>query len=274
GFVFTTNGIKPQQSKVKSILQLDIPQDKKEVRHFVGLVNYYKNMWPKRAHVLSPLTALTSNKTTFNWKEEHTKAFNEMKALVSQDVLERFPDEKISLDIYTDASEYQLGAVIKQDSHPIAYYSRKLTPTQQRYTTIEKELLSIVETLKEFKTILFGMKLNVCTDHKNLTHQNFTSDRVLRWRLLIEDFRPNIYYVPGPSNVEADALSRLHLKEDINQTMALHDAYIYNPAYDQVLFYPLDYELIQANQQEDQALQIEFNKIRRNIYAYHLAILI
>ncbi|MGH7974341.1 MAG: reverse transcriptase family protein, partial [bacterium] len=96
GFVFTTHGIKPQLSKVKSILQLQTPQNRKEIRHFVGLVNYYKQMWPKRAHILSPLTALTSNKTPFTWAEEHTKAFNDMKALVSQDVLLRFPDEKLS----------------------------------------------------------------------------------------------------------------------------------------------------------------------------------
>ncbi|MGH7954682.1 MAG: RNase H-like domain-containing protein, partial [Gloeomargaritales cyanobacterium] len=226
GFVFTTHGIKPQESKVKSILQLEIPKNRKEVRHFVGLVNYYKQMWPKRAHILSPLTALTSIKTPFTWTEEHTKAFNEMKALVSQDVLLRFPDEKLPFDIYTDASEYQLGAIIKQAGHPIAFYSRKLTPTQRRYTTIEKELLSIVETLKEYKSILFGMDLNVFTDHKNLIHHTFTSNRVLRWRLLIEDFRPKINYITGSSNAEADALSRLPLNDNIDQFKALHDAYI------------------------------------------------
>ncbi|MGH7974079.1 MAG: reverse transcriptase domain-containing protein [bacterium] len=105
GFVFTTNGIKPQQSKIKSILQLEIHQDRKQVRHFVGLVNYYKNMWPKRAHILSPLTSLTSIKNPFKWTEKHTKAFNEMKSLVNQDDLLRFPDEKVPFDIYTDASE-------------------------------------------------------------------------------------------------------------------------------------------------------------------------
>ncbi|MGH7974240.1 MAG: RNase H-like domain-containing protein, partial [bacterium] len=257
GFVFTTNGIKPQQeSKINSILQLEIPQDRKQVRHFVGLVNYYTNMWPNRAQILSPLTSLTSIKNPFKWTEEHTKAFNKMKSLVSQDVLLRFPDEKVPFDIYTDASEFQLGAIIKQAGNPIAFYSRKLTPPQRQYTTIEKELLSIVETLKEFKTILFGMKLNVFTDHKNLIHHNFTSDRVLRWRLLIEDFRPNISYVPGPTNIEADALSRLSIKENIDDSSnILHDAYIYNPAYDQVLFYPLDYEVLHANQQQDLELQ-------------------
>ena len=63
------------------------------------------------------------------------------------------------------ASDYQLEAVIIQDDKPIAFYSRKLTGPQTRYTVAEKELLSIVETLKEFCTILLGQQLKIFTDH-------------------------------------------------------------------------------------------------------------
>ena len=74
-----------------------------------------------------------------------------MKSLVAEDVLRRYPDLNQPFIIETDSSELQLGAVILQDNKPLAYYSRKLNPAQQKYTTTEKELLSIVETLKEFK---------------------------------------------------------------------------------------------------------------------------
>jgi hypothetical protein len=87
-----------------------------------------------------------------------------------------------------------LGAVISQDNHPIAFYSHKLNNAQTRYTTAaEQELLSIVETLfKEFRMNLLGHKIIVWTDHKNLIHNDLKTERVLRWRLLMEDYSPNI----------------------------------------------------------------------------------
>jgi hypothetical protein len=88
-------------------------------------------------------------------------------------------------------------------------YSRKLNSAQKRYTTGKQELLSIVETLKEFKNILLGQKLIVHTDHKNLLYQKMSTDRIIRWRLLIEEFGPTFLHIKGEKNVIADALSRL-----------------------------------------------------------------
>ena len=84
--------------------------------------------------------------------------------------------------IHTDASVFQLGAVISPKEKPISFYSRKLTYAQQRYTVTERELPSIVETLKYFRTILIGQKLRIYTDHKNLTCKNVNTDIVLRWK--------------------------------------------------------------------------------------------
>jgi hypothetical protein len=95
-----------------------------------------------------------------------------------------------------DASSTQLGAVITQDNRPIAFFSRKLSEMQQKYSVTEIELLAIVETLKEFKGMLWGQDVKVYTDHKNLTRDalGLTSDRVYCWRLLLEEYpRNNIY---------------------------------------------------------------------------------
>jgi hypothetical protein len=83
-------------------------------------------------------------------------------------------------ETYTDASSTKLGAVITQDNRPIAFFSRKLSETQQKYSVTEIELLAIVETLKEFKEMLWGQDIKVYTDHKNLTRDapGVTSDRV------------------------------------------------------------------------------------------------
>ena len=94
-----------------------------------------------------------------------------------------------------------------QEGKPIAFYSRKLNPAQSRYTTTERELLSIVEALKEFRNILLGQKIIIHTDHQNLIHNSFTSDRVMRWRLYLEEHSPEIKYIKGENNQAADALS-------------------------------------------------------------------
>ena len=109
-----------------------------------------------------------------------------------------------------------MGAVVSQGNKPIAFYSRKLNPAQTRYTTTEKELLSILETLKEFRNILLGQQIRVYTDHKNLTYKQFNTDRVMRWRLIIEEFSPELAYVQGESNIVADALSRLEIINDVD----------------------------------------------------------
>ena len=114
-----------------------------------------------------------------------------------REVLLAYPDFDKTFDIHTDASKAQLGAVISQDKKPIAFYSRKLNPAQTRYTTTERELLAIVETLKEFKNILLGQSIRVHTDHKNLTYKNFNTDCVMRWRLILEQFGPELIYVKG-----------------------------------------------------------------------------
>lgn len=94
-----------------------------------------------------------------------------MKMALSQYTVLTYPDFTKPFHIHTDASDYQLGSVISQNNRPIAFYTRKLTNPQTKYTTTEKELLSIVETLKEFQNILLGQQLVVHTDHKNLTYK-------------------------------------------------------------------------------------------------------
>jgi hypothetical protein len=114
----------------------------------------------------------------WNWTEEHQKAFDEIKKVITRETLLAYPNFNKTFDIHTDASLLQLGACISQDGRPIAFYSRKLNPAQTRYTTTERELLSIVEVLKEFRNILLGQQIRVHTDHENLTYKTFNSDRV------------------------------------------------------------------------------------------------
>jgi hypothetical protein len=171
------------------------------------MVNYYRDMWPLRSHLLAPLSSLTSAKVKWKWTTEHQEAFDKMKALIAKETLLTFPDFSQEFEIHTDASKLQLGACISQNGKPVAFYSRKLQSAQTRYTTTERELLSIVETLKEFRNILLGQRIKVHTDHENLTYKTFNSDQVMRWRLYIEEYSPELQYIKGTHNVVADALN-------------------------------------------------------------------
>jgi len=211
GYWITREGIQPQPKKIQAILSIKTPTNKKELRSFIGMVNYYRDAWIRRSDILAPLAQLCGKNTTWKWTDVHQHAFDTMKRIVATDVLLAYPDFSKKFEIYTDASDKQLGAVITQEGRPIAYYSRKLNASQLNYTTTEKELLAIVETLKEFRTILLGQDIVVYTDHKNLTYKVFNTQRVMRWRLLIEEYGPTLQYVKGVHNVVADALSRLDL---------------------------------------------------------------
>ena len=180
GYHISRQGIQPIAKKVEAILAIDRPKTKKQLRGFIGMVNFYRDMWPKRSELLAPLSSMTSSTTKFKWTEEHDKSFKEMKKIMARETLLAFPDFNKPFDIHTDASKLQLGSIISQEGRPIAFYSRKLNPAQTRYTTTERELLSIVETFKEFRNILLGQQIIVHTDHQNLIYNNLTSERVMR----------------------------------------------------------------------------------------------
>ena len=109
-----------------------------------------------------------------------------MKESISRETLLLYPYFSKPFVIHTDVSKVQLGVVINQDNKPIAFYSRKLNPAKINYTTTERELLSIVETLKELRNILLGQQIKVYNDHKNETQKSFNTERVMRWRLILE----------------------------------------------------------------------------------------
>ena len=159
----------PIPKKFEAIQALTVPKTRKQLRQFIGMINFYRDMWQKRSEILAPLAALTSKNVKYDWKDEHQKCFEAIKRVIGREVLLGYPGFNAPFEIHTDASKLQLGAFISQKGKPIAFYSRKMNSALHNYTTTEKELLSIVETLKEFRNILLGHQIMVYTDHKNLT---------------------------------------------------------------------------------------------------------
>jgi hypothetical protein len=203
GYVLTRDGIKPQSNKVQAILAIKPPTGVRQLRHFLGMVQYYHDLWARWSNMLPPLTSLVgecgqtkstkakgTKQAPWHWDEVHQKAFDHVKASIAKDVVLAYPDYSKVFEIYTDASSKQLGAVITQDNRPIAFFSLKLSNTQRKCSITKIELLAIVETFKEFKGMLWGQNIKVFTDHANLMRDalGLISDQVYQWRLLLEEY--------------------------------------------------------------------------------------
>ncbi len=136
GYVLTRDGIKPQSNKVQAILAVKPPTGVRQLRHFLGMVQYYRDLWARRSNMLAPLTSLIgecsqtkstkakgTKKVPWHWDEVHKRAFDHIKATIAKDVVSAYLDYSKVFKIYTDASSKQLGAVIAQDNRPIAFFS-------------------------------------------------------------------------------------------------------------------------------------------------------
>eukprot|EP00804_Cyclotella_cryptica_P019200 CCRYP_006116-RA/>CCRYP_006116-RA protein AED:0.37 eAED:0.06 QI:0/0/0/1/0/0/2/0/360 len=227
GYTLTRTGIKPQQKKVQAILAISPPKNVKDLGKFLGMVQYYIDLWARRSKVLAPLTSPVANnmkKHPWYWDTVHHKAFHDVKTTIAKDVVLAYPDYSREFEICIDALSKQLGSVITQGNRPLAFFSRKLSTVQQKYSVTELELLAIVERLKECKGMLWGQRLKVYTDHKNLIQDALgsTSDRVYLWRLLLKEFGPEIVYIKGTHNTVADAISCL----DIGPIPSEHENWI------------------------------------------------
>ena len=155
-----------------------------------------------------------------------SESIQHCEATIACNVTLAYPDYSQGFEIYTESSKLQLGAMITRQNRPLAFFHRKLSPAQQKYSKTKQELLAIVETLKVFKGILWGQTITVYTDHKNLRQdaQGLTSDRVYHWRLLLEEYGPTIVYIKEIHNTVADAISRLDygpIKDDRSNWMTL-----------------------------------------------------
>ena len=196
---------------------------------------------------------------------------------MTREMLLAYPNFKEPFHVHTDASLTQLGTCISQNGKPIAFYSCKLNPAQTRYTTTERELLSIAEVLKEFRNILLGQQIHVHTDHKNLTYKTFNSDRVMQWRLYIEEYSPDLQYIKGEKNVVADALSRLDMNEKPSLNKALiteemcSDWYCY--AQEEKTFdgHPLSFQKLERAQCADKDLKkiLQMDNLPYQMHSFH-----
>jgi hypothetical protein len=216
----TPNGtvITTLSSKVEAIRDWPVPKSVSELRSFLGLCNYYRDFVDSHSRLAAPLTRLTGASTAFQWSEIEENAFNALKEALCNTPALTVADEQRPFELHVDACNYAIGAVLSQRDdrgrlRPVGFFSRKLSDTQMRWSTYEKELYSIVAALEHWSMQLRDAvhAVVVHSDHRALTallEQQHLTAKQTRWIGLLSLYRFRIKHVSGEDNVVADALSR------------------------------------------------------------------
>ena len=210
GFNVSKDGIHPINNKVKSISYIKAPRNVRQLRRFLGIMSYYRNFIPNFSSLAASLNQLLKRGGVFNWQTEQQQAFESLKEAPVQDVVLAHPDMTQPFVIFTDASNYGVGAVLVQNSRPIWFASRSLTPLERKYDTREKEAIGVRFGLDKFKPYYYPNHVTVFNDHGNLRwlmHHNQIG-RLARWQLDLQQYDFTISFVRGINNPVADALSR------------------------------------------------------------------
>lgn len=217
GHLVSAEGIKPDPNKVAVLQNYPEPKNAEDVKRFVAFSNYYRKFIPNFAKLCIPLNNLTRKNIQFNWNEDCKQAFLSLKKALSLPPVLQYPDfsENNTFILKTDASGIAVGSLLcNSNRNPVAYASRSLNKAERNYPTIEKELLAIVWSIKYFRPYLYGRRFIVQTDHKPLVYlfsMTNPSSRLIKFRLILEEYDFSVEYVKGSDNVQADALSRIIL---------------------------------------------------------------
>nr|CAI5823027.1 unnamed protein product [Callosobruchus analis] len=258
GHIVTTEGIKPNPKKIEAIQKFPIPKTSKEIKSFLGLLGYYRRFINNFAKLTKPFTRCLKKGARIEHTPEFIKTFELCKTILTNDPILQYPDFEKTFILSCDASNFAVAAVLSQgkigSDLPIAYASRTLNSAECNYSTIEKELLAIVFGVKYFRPYVWGRKFIIVSDHKplqyllNLKQHN---PRLLRWKLLLEQYDYTIQYKPGKANSNVDALSRVEIHAIDDET---NESVIVSPG-------DVDEDITQYLQSADEDVNITLDEL-------------
>lgn len=223
GYHVSAEGTRPLQEKVQVIQEFPVPRTVKELRRFLGMLNFYRRFIPDAATIEAPLHSMLAGDKVKGSQPVHMtplqlEAFEECKRALSQATLLVHPNMQAELSIVTDASDVSIGATLQQrirdQWEPLGFFSKKLSPSQRKYSPYDRELLAIYEAIKYFRHMVEARNFSIYTDHRPLVYafsrsKDNCSPRQYRYFDFIAQFTTDIRYIPGTQNIVADTLSRI-----------------------------------------------------------------
>ena len=222
-------GTRPDPEKVQAIIDYPTPKTKKQVRAWLGISNFFRKYiknYSEKAFVLTELTK-KSSPDRVKWGPAEENAFRQLKADLCSEPCLIPPNPNKPYELHTDASASAIGSVLLQKDdmanlRPLAYFSRKLLPRERLYSVVERECLSIINSLTHFEAYVYGNQVHIKTDHHCLQWlKSFANNnpRLMRWTMILARFEAMISYVAGTQNTDADGLSRAYMDESENEAL-------------------------------------------------------
>jgi len=207
-----------EKEKVDGVLSWPEPKNVKDIRKFLGLINYYRRFIKDFAQVARPINTLTRKDVKWQWEEEQQKAFDKLKEIFTTRPVLAAPDLDKEFRVEADASNYTTGGVLLMKCsdklwRPVTFLSKSLSNTERNYEIHDKEMLAVVRCLEAWRHFLEGttIKFEIWTDHKNLEYfmkAQKLNKRQAIWALYLSRFDFTLKYVLGSKMGKANSLSR------------------------------------------------------------------
>lgn len=223
GHLVSKNGIQPLPEKVSAIVDYQLPTSAKQLKRFLALINFYRRFIPNAVNRQSVLQSLIignkkNDTTPIKWTDETIIIFNECKKDLADFTVLAHPSPHAQLSLSVDASDTAVGAALHQmidgQLQPLAFFSKKLSGAESKYSTYDRELLAIYLAIKHFRHMLEARVFYVNTDHKPLIYAfkqkpDKASPRQLRHLDYISQFTTDLRHIAGAENEAADFFSRI-----------------------------------------------------------------
>ena len=185
GYIISHRVLKPDPDRVKSLLDLNPPLNRKSLQRIMGMFSYYAHWVPHFSDKIKPLTV----STTFPLSKPAIDAFELLKQDIASATLNSF-DESKTFIVETDASDVAISASLNQEGKPVAFFSRTLNKSESKYSSVDKEAFAIIEAVRKWRHLLLGKRFTLVTDQKAVSFmfdsQRFgkiKNDKIQRWRI-------------------------------------------------------------------------------------------
>jgi len=216
GHIVSKKKLMPDPQRIETMLNYPAPRNQKQLRRFLGVCGFHQRFIINYTSYVAPLLVLLQKQSKWKLSTELQLAFEAPRERFAYNIHLIHPDDDLPYIIHTDANGKVIAGVLMQatedgETRIVSTASRVLSLAEQRYSTCEQELLAIVYALQKFRIYIFGHRIMLYTDKKSLSFLHkcvFTSNKVARWVVELQQYDIQVRHITGTNKHLADVLSR------------------------------------------------------------------